>query len=61
MELGRVVADGPPEVVRADPRALAAYLGASDEALLASGPTGTTGTTGTTTSRAPDNGRGTPT
>ena len=42
MELGQVVADGPPEAVRADPRALAAYLGASDEALLASGPTGTT-------------------
>ena len=40
MELGRVVADGPPEVVRADPRALAAYLGASDEAIFASGPTG---------------------
>jgi len=39
MELGRVVADGPADVVRADPRALAAYLGASDEALFASGPT----------------------
>lgn len=38
MELGRVVAAGPPDVIRADPRALAAYLGASDEALLASGP-----------------------
>ena len=38
MELGRVVAAGPPDVVRADPRALAAYLGASDEALMASGP-----------------------
>jgi ABC-type branched-subunit amino acid transport system ATPase component len=52
MELGRVVADGPPDVVRADPRALAAYLGASDEALLASGPTGT-GTSG-----GPENGTG---
>jgi len=40
MELGRVVADGPPDAVRADPRALAAYLGASDEAIFASGPTG---------------------
>jgi ABC-type branched-subunit amino acid transport system ATPase component len=38
MELGRVVAAGPPEQVRADPKALAAYLGASDEALMASGP-----------------------
>ena len=41
MELGRVAAAGPPEVVRADPKALAAYLGASDEALLVSGPTRT--------------------
>jgi ABC-type branched-subunit amino acid transport system ATPase component len=42
MELGQVVAAGPPEVIRTDPRALAAYLGASDEALLVSGPTSTT-------------------
>jgi ABC-type branched-subunit amino acid transport system ATPase component len=41
MELGQVVAAGPPDVVRADPKALAAYLGASDEALLVSGPAGT--------------------
>jgi ABC-type branched-subunit amino acid transport system ATPase component len=40
MELGRVVAAGPPEVIRADSKALAAYLGASDEALMASGPIG---------------------
>jgi len=40
MELGRVAAAGPPDIVRADPQALAAYLGASDEALLVSGPTG---------------------
>jgi ABC-type branched-subunit amino acid transport system ATPase component len=40
MELGRVVAAGPPEQVRADPKALAAYLGASDEAPMASGPLG---------------------
>jgi ABC-type branched-subunit amino acid transport system ATPase component len=38
MELGRVVASGPSEAVRADSAALAAYLGASDEALMASGP-----------------------
>ena len=38
MELGQVVAAGPLDQVRADPKALAAYLGASDEALLASGP-----------------------
>jgi ABC-type branched-subunit amino acid transport system ATPase component len=38
MELGHVVASGPPDQVRADPAALAAYLGASDEALMASGP-----------------------
>ena len=40
MELGRVVAAGPPEVIRADSKALAAYLGASDEAIMASGPIG---------------------
>jgi ABC-type branched-subunit amino acid transport system ATPase component len=40
MELGQVVAAGPPEVIRADSKALAAYLGASDEALMASGPIG---------------------
>jgi ABC-type branched-subunit amino acid transport system ATPase component len=38
MELGQVVAAGPPEVIRADSKALAAYLGASDEALMVSGP-----------------------
>ena len=43
MELGLVVASGPPEAVRADPKALAAYLGASDEALMASGPVADTG------------------
>jgi len=44
MELGQVVAAGPPEVIKADPKALAAYLGASDEALMASGPVHKTAT-----------------
>lgn len=39
METGKVVSIGPPDVVRSDPRALAAYLGASEEALNVSGPT----------------------
>jgi ABC-type branched-subunit amino acid transport system ATPase component len=38
MEAGTVVTAGPPDVVRRDGRALAAYLGASDEALMVSGP-----------------------
>ncbi len=38
MEAGRVVSSGSPEVVRRDQRALAAYLGASEEALVVSGP-----------------------
>jgi ABC-type branched-subunit amino acid transport system ATPase component len=37
METGRVVSAGTPEHVRRDPRALAAYLGASEEALAVSG------------------------
>jgi ABC-type branched-subunit amino acid transport system ATPase component len=40
METGAVVAAGPPDVVARDPRALAAYLGASEEALNVSGPIG---------------------
>ena len=43
MELGEVVVAGTPDRVRADPAALAAYLGASDEALMASGPLGESG------------------
>lgn len=37
METGRIVSAGTPEEVRRDPRALAAYLGASEEALAVSG------------------------
>jgi ABC-type branched-subunit amino acid transport system ATPase component len=37
METGRVVAEGPADQVRHDPAALAAYLGASTEALARSG------------------------
>lgn len=37
METGRVVSSGTPDQVRRDPRALAAYLGASEEALAVSG------------------------
>jgi ABC-type branched-subunit amino acid transport system ATPase component len=40
METGEVVSSGSPDEVRRDPRALAAYLGASEEALAVSGPTG---------------------
>jgi ABC-type branched-subunit amino acid transport system ATPase component len=39
METGQVVSVGTPDEVSRDPKALAAYLGASDEALLVSGPT----------------------
>lgn len=38
MQAGAVVAAGPAESVRRDPKALDAYLGASEEALRASGP-----------------------
>ncbi len=38
MQTGSIVAAGTPAEVRRDPRALAAYLGASDEAILVSGP-----------------------
>lgn len=38
MQSGTIVASGSPEELRHDPRAVAAYLGASDEALAVSGP-----------------------
>lgn len=38
METGKVVASGTPSEVKRDPRALRAYLGASEEALAVSGP-----------------------
>ena len=38
LQTGEVVAAGAPDDVRRDPRALAAYLGASDEAINVSGP-----------------------
>ncbi len=37
LQTGRIVSEGTPDQVRRDPRALAAYLGASDEALAVSG------------------------
>jgi ABC-type branched-subunit amino acid transport system ATPase component len=41
MRTGEIVAAGPPSEVRDDPRAVAAYLGASDEAINVSGARGT--------------------
>jgi ABC-type branched-subunit amino acid transport system ATPase component len=38
MQTGVVVSCGPPDIVRSDPRALEAYLGASEEVMRASGP-----------------------
>ncbi len=38
METGKVVAQGTPDEVSRNPRALAAYLGASEEAIASSGP-----------------------
>ncbi len=58
MERGRVVAAGPPEVVRADPKALTAYLGASDEALYASGPSGAGSAGGSGNEHSESNERG---
>jgi ABC-type branched-subunit amino acid transport system ATPase component len=46
METGRIVARGTPEALRRDPRALAAYLGASEAALNVSGPAAGSGPRG---------------
>jgi hypothetical protein len=40
MQTGQTVASGDPDTVRQDPRALAAYLGASDAALNVTGLAG---------------------
>ena len=54
METGRVVAVGTPDELRTDPRALAAYLGARDEALLVSGPADGSGPAGASGPADPD-------
>ncbi|HZP31158.1 MAG TPA: ATP-binding cassette domain-containing protein [Acidimicrobiia bacterium] len=58
MEVGRVVASGTPDEVSRDPRALAAYLGASEDALLVSGPTPASARMTTESGTAADDGHG---
>jgi ABC-type branched-subunit amino acid transport system ATPase component len=52
METGQIVSMGTPDEVSRDPRALAAYLGASEEALNVSGPVHTANATATATPAA---------
>jgi len=58
METGAVVSKGSPDTVRRDSRALAAYLGASDEALMVSGPAPTPGPGGPGSAAAGGSGGG---
>jgi ABC-type branched-subunit amino acid transport system ATPase component len=61
METGTVVSSGTPDEVARDPRALAAYLGASAEALAVSGaPVATAGPGTVSTSSGPDPASGRP-